>query len=88
MESLPIKVTMKEVMSEMFNYKLTESRIGNAQVIVDILPKGKVIPNTPIKATSITIHNTGNIGAPASNNHRYMANLNKNGGRSASWHFT
>ena len=72
----------------MFNYKLTESRIGNAQVIVDILPKGKVIPNTSIKATSITIHNTGNIGAPASNNHRYMANLNKSGERSASWHFT
>lgn len=72
----------------MFNYKLTEARIGNAQVIVDILPKGKVIPDTPIKPTSITIHNTGNIGAPASNNHKYMANLNKNGGRSASWHFT
>jgi N-acetylmuramoyl-L-alanine amidase CwlA len=75
-------------MGVMFNYILTESRIGHAQVIVDILPKGKVIPNTIIKPTSITLHNTGNIGASASNNHRYMANLNKNGGRSASWHFT
>lgn len=72
----------------MMNYKLTEARIGSAQVIVDILPKGKVIPNTSIKPTSITIHNTGNIGASASNNHKYMANLNKNGGRTASWHFT
>lgn len=72
----------------MMNYKLTEARIGSAQVVIDILPKGKVIPNTTIKPTSITIHNTGNIGAPASNNHKYMANLNKNGGRTASWHFT
>lgn len=72
----------------MHNYILTEPVIGSATVVVDILPKGKVIPNSVIKPTSITIHNTGNIGAPASNNHRYMSNLNKNGGRTASWHFT
>jgi N-acetylmuramoyl-L-alanine amidase CwlA len=72
----------------MQNYVLNESTIGCAKVVVDILPKGKVIPNTVIKPTSITIHNTGNIGAPAKNNHNYMKGLNKNGGRSASWHFT
>jgi N-acetylmuramoyl-L-alanine amidase CwlA len=68
--------------------KLNESKIGSAKVIVDILPKGKVIPNTKITPTSITIHNTGNINAPAKNNHNYMKNCNKNGERIASWHFT
>lgn len=63
-------------------------KIGHATVTVDILGKGHVIPNTKIVPTSITIHNTGNIGAPARNNHNYMKNLNKNGGRTASWHFT
>ena len=63
-------------------------KIGHATVTVDILAKGHVIPDTKIVPTSITIHNTGNIGAPAKNNHNYMKNLNKNGGRSASWHFT
>jgi N-acetylmuramoyl-L-alanine amidase len=67
---------------------LNETKIGTAKVVVDILPKGKVIPNTIIKPTSITIHNTGNIGAPAKNNHNYMKNCNKNGDRIASWHFT
>jgi N-acetylmuramoyl-L-alanine amidase CwlA len=70
------------------NYKLTQTTIGLAKVIVDILPKGKVIPNTKMTPTSITIHNTGNIGAPAKNNHNYMKNCNKNGDRIASWHFT
>jgi N-acetylmuramoyl-L-alanine amidase CwlA len=72
----------------MHNNKLTETTIGSAKVIVDILPKGKVIPNSIIHPTSITIHNTGNIGAPAKNNHNYMKNCNKNGSRIASWHFT
>lgn len=72
----------------MNNYRLTEARIGSATVIVDILPKGKVITDATIKPTSITIHNTGNIGASAANNHKYMSNLNKSGERSASWHFT
>lgn len=72
----------------MINHKLNESTIGSAKVIVDILPGGKVIPNTKITPTSITIHNTGNIGAPAKNNHNYMKNCNQNGSRIASWHFT
>lgn len=72
----------------MKNGVLTEATIGCAKVIVDILPKGKVIPNTGITPTSITIHNTGNIGAPAKNNHNYMKNCNKDGSRIASWHFT
>ena len=72
----------------MLNNRLDEKTIGTAKVIVDILPKGKVIPNTKMTPTSITIHNTGNIGAPAKNNHNYMKNCNKNGSRIASWHFT
>ena len=72
----------------MVNNKLNETMIGTAKVIVDILPKGKVIPNTKITPTSITIHQTGNIGAPAKNNHNYMKNCNNNGSRIASWHFT
>ena len=72
----------------MVNNRLTETTIGTAKVIVDILPKGKVIPNVKITPTSITIHQTGNIGAPAKNNHNYMKNCNKNGSRIASWHFT
>ena len=72
----------------MKNNKLTETKIGAAKVIVDILPKGKVIPNTKITPTTITIHMTGNIGASAKNNHNYMKNCNNNGSRIASWHFT
>lgn len=72
----------------MLNNRLNESTIGSAKVVVDILPKGKVIPNIKINPTSITIHNTGNIGAPAKNNHNYMKNCNNNGSRIASWHFT
>ena len=72
----------------MLNHRLNESTIGSAKVIVDILPGGKVIPNTRITPTSITILNTGNIGAAARNNHNYMKNCNKNGSRIASWHFT
>ena len=72
----------------MKNNLLTESIIGNAKVIVDILPKGKVIPNTKITPTSITIHQTGNVNAPAKNNHNYMKNCNKSGDRIASWCFT
>lgn len=72
----------------MLNNKLNETKIGSANVIVDILPKGKVIPNVKINPTSITIHMTGNVGAAAKNNHNYMKNCNKNGSRIASWHFT
>ncbi len=72
----------------MKNNRLDEKTIGSAKVIVDILPGGKVIPNTKITPTSITIHQTGNIGASAKNNHNYMKNCNKNGSRIASWHFT
>ncbi len=72
----------------MLNNRLNETKIGSAKVIVDILPKGKVIPNTKITPTSITIHMTGNVGATAKNNHNYMKNCNKNGSRVASWHFT
>lgn len=72
----------------MLNNKLNETKIGNAKVIIDILPSGKVIPNTKINPTSITIHMTGNIDTTAKNNHNYMKNCNKNGNRIASWHFT
>jgi N-acetylmuramoyl-L-alanine amidase CwlA len=72
----------------MKNHILDEVTIGSAKVIVDILPKGKVIPDVLMVTNFITIHNTGNIGAPAKNNHNYMKNCNKNGDRIASWHFT
>ena len=72
----------------MKNHILDEATIGSAKVIVDILPKGKVIPNVLMVNNFITIHNTGNIGAPAKNNHNYMKNCNKHGERIASWHFT
>jgi N-acetylmuramoyl-L-alanine amidase CwlA len=72
----------------MNNHRLTESVIGHAKVIVDIISKGRVVPGTVITPKTITIHNTGNIGAPAKNNHNYMKNCNKNGERLASWHFT
>ena len=72
----------------MKNNKLTETKIGTAKVIVDIVPKGYCIPNVKIKPTSITIHMTGNVGASAKNNHNYMKNINKSGSRIASWHFT
>ena len=72
----------------MQNNRLNETKIGTATVIVDILPSGKVIPNTKITPTSITIHQTGNIDAPAKNNHNYMKNCNKSGERIASWHIT
>ena len=72
----------------MINNKLNETTIGTAKVIVDILPIGRVIPSAKITPTSITIHQTGNIGAPAKNNHNYMKTCNKNGDRVASWHFT
>ena len=72
----------------MKNNRLDETKIGTAKVIVDILPKGKVIPNTKITPTSITIHMTGNVGAAAKNNHNYQKNCNKSGDRIASWHFT
>lgn len=73
----------------MKNNKLTETIIGTAKVIVDILPSGRCIPNTKITPTTITIHNTGNIDASAKNNHQYQKNNNKTKiGATASWHFT
>ena len=72
----------------MQNNRLNETKIGTAKVVVDIVPKGFCIPNVKITPTSITIHNTGNIGASAKNNHNYMKNINKSGSRIASWHFT
>lgn len=72
----------------MNNHRLNETQIGSAKVIVDILPQGKCIPDVKIIPTSITIHQTDNVGAPAKNNHNYMKNCNKNGSRKASWHFT
>ena len=72
----------------MQNNRLTETKIGAAKVIVDIVPKGHCIPNVKIAPTSITIHQTGNVGASAKNNHNYMKNINKSGARIASWHFT
>ena len=68
--------------------RLNETKIGDAKVIVDIVPKGYCIPNVKITPTSITIHNTGNVGASAKANHNYMKNINKSGARTASWHFT
>lgn len=72
----------------MNNHRLNESKIGSAKVIVDILPKGKCIPDVKMIPTSITIHMTGNVGASAKNNHNYMKNCNKSGARKASWHIT
>lgn len=68
--------------------RLNENKIGSAKVHVDIVPKGKCIPNVKITPTSITIHNTGNVGASALANHNYMKSINKTGSRIASWHFT
>ena len=72
----------------MLNNRLNETKIGTANVIVEILPQGYVIPDTRITPTSITIHMTGNVGAAAWNNHNYMKNCNNSGDRIASWHFT
>lgn len=72
----------------MLNHRLNETKIGTAKVIVDIIAKGKVIPDTRITPSSITIHQTGNVDAPAKNNHNYMRNCNRTGERIASWHVT
>ena len=72
----------------MKNHRLDEKKIGTAEVIVDILPKGKVIPDVKITPQMICIHQTGNVDASAQANHNYMKNLNKNGNRTASWAFT
>ena len=72
------------------NRLINESTLGTAKVIVDILPKGRCIPNRKLQSISkITIHNTGGY-APAKNNHTYMGNNNKPSGKNAkaSWHFT
>ena len=72
------------------NRLINGSTLGTAKVIVDILPKGRCIPNRKLQSISkITIHNTGGY-APAKNNHTYMGNNNKPSGKNtkASWHFT
>lgn len=72
----------------MQNYKLTESKIGEANVVVDILPFGKTIKGTKMsKITHITIHDTGND-APAKNQHSCNRNWNNSGDRIASWHLS
>lgn len=72
----------------MQNYKLTESKIGEANVVVDILPFGKTITGRKIaKVTHITIHDTGND-SPAKNQHSCNRNWNNDGKRTASWHFS
>ena len=72
----------------MKDYRLNEQRIGEADVIVDIVPGGKCIPNIKIQPTSITVHMTGNPNTSAQANHNYMKNINKSGKTIASWHFT
>ena len=72
----------------MKNHRLTESVIGTAKVIVDILPKGKVIPGTVITPKTICIHNSGVVNAPPKNLHNYMKTCNKTGERIASWNFS
>lgn len=73
----------------MLNNRLNETKIGSANVIVDILPSGRCIPNVKITPTTITVHQTGNINASAKNNHQYQKNNNKTKiGAVASWHFT
>ena len=72
------------------NRLINGSTLGTAKVIVDILPKGRCIPDRKLQSISkITIHNTGGY-APAKNNHTYMGNNNKPSGKNAkaSWHFT
>ena len=75
-------------MITILNNILNETKIGTATVIVDILDKGKVIPNVKINPTAICIHQTGNVGATAKNNHNYMKNCNKSGERIATLHNT
>lgn len=72
----------------MRNHILDETTIGTAKVVVDLIGTGKVMSGTIIRPTAICLHNTGNIGATANNNHRYMKNCNKSGERIASWCFT
>lgn len=72
----------------MLNNRLNETKIGTADVTVDIVPKGYCIPDVKINPTSITIHMTGNVNTSAKANHNYMKNINKSGERTASWHFT
>lgn len=70
------------------NGKLTDKKVRNATVIVDILPNGRCIPGSGLNPTRITIHDTGNTGA-AKNQHNYLKNNNKPSGdcAKASWHF-
>lgn len=72
-------------------YRLLDAkRIGNAQVIIDLVPKGnwKTRPEYKLDPQEIAIHNTGNSskGAGAKMHAEYL----KNGasGRTAVWHIT
>ncbi|KRE33443.1 N-acetylmuramoyl-L-alanine amidase family protein [Paenibacillus sp. Soil724D2] len=64
------------------------SRLGQAFVILAILPKGVVNPMTPNTQQSITIHNTGNPEATAKGHIGAITQNNNGTGREASWHFT
>jgi N-acetylmuramoyl-L-alanine amidase len=64
------------------------SKIGQATVIVDIIPKGYVSTHSPNSQTSITIHNTGNPDATAIQHIGAIEGNNAHAGRQASWHFT
>lgn len=64
------------------------SQMGQATVIVSILPKGDVSTHDPNSQTSITIHNTGNPEATAKGHIGAITQNNNGSGREASWHFT
>lgn len=73
----------------------TGMKIGKAEVIVDIVPKGnpEVRPGRKIKPTHITYHNTGNSskGANAKSHNNYIHNLAKKSPEDTShvsWHLT
>lgn len=74
---------------------LSVSKLGKANVIVDIVPKGnyEIRPAYYMNPSAITIHNTGNSGkgANAEAHNRYihnMANLTPKDTGYASWHFS
>lgn len=72
----------------MNNHALTQTTIGKAKVVVDILPFGKNVVNKKLSSIKyITIHDTGNTGI-AKNQHNYMKTINNDGTRKASWHIS
>ncbi len=71
----------------MLDHILDEATIGTAKVIVDILSKGKVIPDVLRVNNFITIHDTEGIGTTAKANFNYMKKCNTSGERVESFHF-